>query len=90
MRGGTISQVEIDQGLIRDADLLCEILEVADRALIHSERDLTLELPRIGVLLCLRKIVFFSHGNHLSQYCFCSARVAFRAEMILTTSLLFR
>ncbi len=53
MRGGTISQVEIDQGLIRDANLLCEILEVADRALIHPERDLTLEPARIRVLLCL-------------------------------------
>jgi hypothetical protein len=38
--------------LVRDAYLLCEILEVADRALIHPECDLTLEPSRIRVFLC--------------------------------------
>lgn len=52
MRGCTISQVEIDQGLIGDAILLRKILEVADRALIHPKSDLTLEPARIGVFLC--------------------------------------
>ena len=51
MRGGTISQVEVDQRLVRDADLLCKMLEVADRALIHPECDLPLQPVRIRIFL---------------------------------------
>ncbi len=53
MRSGTISQVEINQRLVGDANLLCEILEVADRALVHPESNLTFEPARIWVFLSL-------------------------------------
>jgi hypothetical protein len=67
MRSGTISQVKIDERLVRDAVFLRKSLKIAYSAFIHPESYLTLEPAGIRVFLSLGKIVFFSHIHHLSQ-----------------------
>ena len=61
MRRGAISQVKIDERLVRDAAFLRKCLKVADSAFVHPESYLTLEPAGIGIFGCLGKIVFFSH-----------------------------
>lgn len=46
----TISQVKIDQALIRDAHLFGNGLEVVYAFFIQADRDLFLELRCVGVL----------------------------------------
>ena len=67
MRRRTISQVKIDERLVRDASFLRKSLKILDSAFIHPKSYLTLELAGIRVLLSLGKIVFFSHIYHLFQ-----------------------
>lgn len=44
MRGCTVTQIQVDEALIGNADLLGNVLEVADGVFIQSNRDLLLEL----------------------------------------------
>jgi len=46
----TISQVKIDEALIRNADALRNRLEVIDALFVQTDRDLLLELRGVGVL----------------------------------------
>ena len=50
MRCGAITQIQIDERLVRDADLLCKFLKVADGTFVHPESYLTLESAGIGIL----------------------------------------
>jgi hypothetical protein len=45
----TISQVKVDEALIRNAHILGNGLEVIDALLIQTDRDLLLELRSVGV-----------------------------------------
>jgi len=49
VRCGAISQIKIDKRLIRDADLLCEFLKVADGAFVHPESYLPFEPAGIRI-----------------------------------------
>ena len=80
MRCRAISQIQIDQALIRDAYVQRNRLEIVDAFLVQANGDLLLELRSVWVLDCFRKIVFGTHGVHLS-YDFASVRVAFLAEI---------
>ena len=46
----TISQVKIDEALIRNADALRNRLEVIDALFVQTDRYLLLELRGVGVL----------------------------------------
>jgi len=85
MRFHAISQIEINQGLVRDVSLFGQPLEIVDDLFLKPEGDLPFELAGIRVLLGFAEIVFFSHDSLLS-YCAASLRVAFRAEIRRMTS----
>ena len=57
-----IPQVQVDQALVRNADLLRFCLEVVNGILVQPNRDLPRQLRRVGVLPGVGEIVFFSHG----------------------------
>ena len=54
----TIRQIRIDQGLIRKACFIGQILEILDCTLIQVNRDLLLHLTRVRVFLRVGKILF--------------------------------
>ena len=83
---GAFTQIEIDQRLVRNTHLVRERLEVVERTVINPNRDLPLQALRVGVRLCLGKIVSLSHRLHLRLYWAHSDRSAFHAEMIRITS----
>jgi len=71
-RCSAISQVKVDQGLIRYTCVCGKLFEVFDGFLVKSYGDSLFEQTRIRVLSSLRKIVVLPHNDHLFQYCSCN------------------
>ena len=61
---GAVSQIKVDQGLIRDSFGFGQGLEVVDGAAIDVDGDLLLQPARIGVLSRIQfaDVVFISHN----------------------------
>lgn len=61
---GTVSQIKVDQGLIRDSLSFSQGLEVVDSAAIDIDGDLLLQPARIGVFPWIQfaDVVFISHN----------------------------
>jgi len=59
--GGTITQVKIDQTLVRNVRIFREVLEIFDNLFIHPDRDLFLESFSIWIFAGLGKVVFVFH-----------------------------
>src|SRR2546427_2182121 len=57
----TVAQVKIDERLVWNARFCSQSVEVPDRFLVKPDRDLTLQLARIGIPPSFRKIVFLPH-----------------------------
>jgi len=64
--GCAISEIQIDETLVRNADIGRDGLEVAQALFIQTNGDLLFELGSVRVLHCLGKIVFGTHGFYLS------------------------
>lgn len=60
----TVSQVEVDEALIRDADPLRNRLEVIDALFVQTDSDLFFELRGVGVLGRFGEVVFSAHDGH--------------------------
>ena len=65
VRGRADAQIQIDQALIRNTGLLRYGLEIADRFLIKSNRDLFFELCCVGVFSGSGEVVFLAHVTPL-------------------------
>jgi len=61
LRGRTVPQVQIDETLIRNANVFRNGLEVRDGLFIEPNGDLLLELRCIGILSCSGEVVLFAH-----------------------------
>ena len=61
MRCCAVPQVQIDQALIRNADLLRDCLEVRDGLFVEPNGDLLLELCCVWILPRSGEVVLFSH-----------------------------
>lgn len=64
IRRCTVSQIEIDEALIRNAHPLRNRLEVVDALFVQTDSDLFLELRSVRVLGRFGKIVFSAHDGH--------------------------
>ena len=60
---GTVSQIEVDQGLIGDAFCVGQRLEVVDGAAVDVDGDLLFQPVRVGVFswVQLTDVIFISH-----------------------------
>lgn len=60
---GTVSQIEVDQGLIGDAFCVGQRLEVVDGAAVDVDGDLLFQPVRVGVFswIQLADVIFISH-----------------------------
>lgn len=67
MLSRTVTQIKIDQALVRDANILGDRLEVVDGVTVEPDGDLLLELRRAGVLLGPGEIVLLAHGAPVSN-----------------------
>ena len=63
MIGSAVSQIQIDETLVRNAGILRDRLEVADGFFVQSNRDLLFKLGRIRIFLRGSEIIFFAHGS---------------------------
>src|SRR5438132_12445756 len=81
-RRRAVSQIEIDQCLIRNFKLLGEVPKVAKRRLVNPDSDGTLQRGGKRVPTPLREVVFLPHGFHRAPYWARSDRVALRAEIM--------
>jgi hypothetical protein len=61
MRRCAVSQVQIDEALVRNAYVFRDCLEVRDGLFVEPNGDLLLELRCVWVLPRSGKVVFFSH-----------------------------
>ena len=61
MRSRTVSQVQINEALIRNANVFRDCLEVRDGLFVKPNGDLLLELCGVWVLPRGGEVVFFSH-----------------------------
>lgn len=61
MRCCAVPQVQIDQALIRNADILRDCLEVRDGFFVEPNGNLLLELCCVWILSRSGEVVFFSH-----------------------------
>ena len=61
VRGRTVSQVQIDEALIRNANVFRNGLKVRDGLFIEPNGDLLLELRSIGILSSSGEVVLFAH-----------------------------
>src|ERR1035437_9375382 len=82
---GAFHQVHVDQGLVRHADLLPEVLEVLDGFGVQSDGDGLADLGGVRILGRVREVVFRFHG-FLRWYWADSLRVALRLEIIRIVS----
>lgn len=62
VRRRAVAQVQVDEALVRNADLLGNRLEVVDRFLVQANGHLLLQSGSVGVLSGGGEVVFFSHG----------------------------
>ena len=60
---GTVSQIEVDQGLIGDAFCVGQRLEVVDGVAVDVDGDLLFQPVRVGVFswIQLADVIFISH-----------------------------
>jgi hypothetical protein len=60
---GTVSQIEVDQGLIGDAFCVGQRLEVVDGAAVNVDGDLLFQPVRVGIFswVQLTDVIFISH-----------------------------
>lgn len=65
MRRCAVSQIQIDEALIRNTGILRYGLEIADRFFVKSNRDLFFELRCVGVFSGSSEVVFFAHVTPL-------------------------
>ena len=65
MRRCAVTQIEIDETLVWNANLLGNGLEVINGVPIETDRDLLLQLRGIWVLSGAGEIVFFAHRTPL-------------------------
>ena len=63
----TISQIQIDQCLVRDSGGSCLLLEIINGFHIQIDGDLPLRLLRIRIRPCIGEIVFFLQNQITSQ-----------------------
>ena len=56
-----VTQIEINQALIRNANFVRDRFEVVDGVTVQSDGDLLLELRSVGVLPSVGEVIFFSH-----------------------------
>lgn len=56
MRGGTVTQIEIDKALVGNAHILGDGLEIGDGRFIEPDGNLLFELSRIRVFLAAEKL----------------------------------
>ena len=61
MRCCAVPQIQIDEALVRNADLLRDCLEVRDGLFVEPNGDLFLELCCVWVFPRSGEVVFFSH-----------------------------
>ena len=61
MRRGAVSQIKIDEALIRNAHVFRNRFEIRDGSFVKPNRDLFLELYGVGIFPCRREIVLFAH-----------------------------
>ena len=61
MRSCAVSQVQVDEALIRNAYVFRDRLEVRDGLFVESNGDLLLELRCVWILPRSGEVVFFSH-----------------------------
>ena len=80
----TVSEVEVDQSLVRNLRVFCQFLEIGNRALIEPNRHLAFQKLRVGVTTALAEVILFLHGITCSKYCSRSRSrlVALRAEIM--------
>ena len=66
MRHDAITQVQVDQALVRNARLISHALEVVHNVFRQAHRDRLLELGRVGIAARLHfgKVVFGFHSSH--------------------------
>lgn len=57
---GTVSQIEVDQGLIGDAFCVGQRLEVVDGAAVNVDGDLLFQPVRVGVFLGFSSLMLYS------------------------------
>lgn len=76
-----VSEVQIDQALIRDSHFFRDGLEISNRIAIQPHRDRLFQILDIRILtpFHLREVVMISHGRCL-QYSRSSPLSAFLAE----------
>jgi len=65
-RSGAVPEVEVDQRLGANPGLLGQLLEVGDRRLIQTDRDLPRQPRRIGIPGRFGEVVLFPQLTHLS------------------------
>ena len=61
VRSRAVPKIQVDETLIRDASILRNGLEIADRFLVKANRDLLFELGCIRILFGIGEVVFFAH-----------------------------
>lgn len=57
---GTVSQIEVDQGLIGDAFCVGQRLEVVDGAAVDVDGDLLFQPVRVGIFLGFSSLMLYS------------------------------
>src|SRR5690606_39137243 len=67
VRGRAITQVQIDEALVRNADRFGKRFEVVDRFFVQTDRDLLLLPGSVGVLAGGGEIVFLTHGGTYAE-----------------------
>lgn len=65
VRCRAVSKVQIDEALIRNANVFRNGLEIRDGRFIKPNGDLLLELGHIGILSCNGEVVLSAHGAPL-------------------------
>lgn len=64
--GNAVFQVQIDQGLVRDAHHFGLLLEVINGIAVNVNGDLFFQRLGVGVLPCIAEIVLFEHNTDLT------------------------
>src|SRR5688572_4963860 len=59
----TLTQIQVDQILVRDTRPLRQVLEVFDRRLVETNRYLPLALCQVGVGLGVGEVISLFHGR---------------------------
>ena len=64
--GNAVLQVQIDQGLVRDAHHFGLLLKVINGIAVNVNGDLFFQRLGIGILSCIAEILLFEHNTDLT------------------------